>query len=92
MVSSQIYILIAIVVLLIIAILVFFVRKNKKQKPLTPLAGLAFGFIIAGIIFGESRLVSYSLLGIGILLAIIDMIKKMTLLALKGEVSSNKKC
>ncbi len=66
-----------IVVLLIIAILVFFVRKNKKQKPLTPLASLAFGFIMAGIVFGESRLVSYSLMGTGVLLAIIDAIIKL---------------
>jgi len=77
---SQIYILILIVVLLIIAILVFFIKKNKKQKPLTPLAGLAFGFVIAGIIFGESRLVGYSLIGIGVLFAIIDIIKKSDLL------------
>jgi len=75
--TSQIYILIAIIVLLIIAILVFFIKKNKKQKPLTPLAGLAFGFVIAGIIFGESRLVGYSLMGIGVLLAIIDVIIKL---------------
>ncbi|MFA6022699.1 MAG: hypothetical protein WC781_01275 [Candidatus Pacearchaeota archaeon] len=75
--ASQIYILILIIVLLIIAILVFFVRKNKKQKPLTPLAGLAFGFIIAGIVFGQSRLVCYSLMGIGVLLAIIDVIIKL---------------
>jgi len=74
--TSQIYILIAIIVLLIIAILVFFIKKNKKQKPLTPLAGLAFGFVIAGTIFGESRLVGYSLMGFGILFAIINMIKK----------------
>lgn len=77
MISSQIYVLIAIAVLAIIAILLFFVRKDKKQKPLTPLAGLAFGLVIAGIVFGESRLVGYSLVGIGILLAIIDMIVKL---------------
>jgi len=75
--ASQIYILIAIIALLIIAILVFFIKKSKKQKSLTPLAGLAFGFIILGIIFGDSRLVGYSLIGIGVLLAIIDaMIKR----------------
>ncbi|MBS3088905.1 hypothetical protein J4402_03965 [Candidatus Pacearchaeota archaeon] len=74
---SQIYILISILVLLVIAILIFFVRKNKKQKPLTILASLAFAFILAGIIFGESRLVGYSLIGVGVLLAIIDIIKKL---------------
>ena len=71
------YILIAVLALLIIFIMVFFVKKNKKQKPLTTLAGLAFGFILAGIIFGDNRLVGYSLIGIGVLFAIIDMVKKM---------------
>ncbi len=75
--SSQIYILISIIVLLIIAILLIFVRKNKKQKSLTPLGGLAFAFVIAGIVFGENRLVGYGLMGVGVLLAIIDSIKKL---------------
>ncbi|MDD5191648.1 MAG: hypothetical protein PHH54_01995 [Candidatus Nanoarchaeia archaeon] len=75
--ASQIYILISIIVLLIIAILVFFIKKNRKQKSLTLLASLAFVFIIAGIIFGDSRLVGYSLIGIGVLLAIIDMVRKL---------------
>lgn len=75
--ASQIYILIAIVALLIIAILVFFIKKNKKEKTMTPLAGLAFAFIIAGIVFGDDRLIGYSLMGVGVLLAIIDMFIKL---------------
>ena len=74
---SQIYIAISIVVLAVIALLVFFVNKDKKDKKLTPLAGLAFGFILAGIIFGEDRLIGYSLIGVGVILAIIDIIKKL---------------
>ena len=74
---TQIYIAISIVVLAIIALLVFFVNKNKKGKKLTPLASLAFGFILAGIIFGDDRLISYSLMGVGVILAIIDIIKKL---------------
>jgi len=73
---SQIYIAISIVVLAIIALLVFFANKNKKDKKITPLAGLAFGFILAGIIFGDDRLIGYSLIGVGVILAIIDIIKK----------------
>ncbi|MDD5178458.1 MAG: hypothetical protein PHT54_04240 [Candidatus Nanoarchaeia archaeon] len=75
--ASQIYILISIVVLLIIAILLFFVAKKRKEerKP-TKLAWFAFAFIIAGIIFGDSRLIGYSLMGIGILLAVIDIFNK----------------
>lgn len=77
MTTSQIYILIAILVLAIIAILVFAVNKKKEHKTLTPLAGLAFGFILAGLFFGDDRLIGYSLMGVGIILAVIDMIKKM---------------
>ena len=72
----QIYIAISILVLAIIVFLVFFVKKNKKDKKLTPLAGLAFGFVLAGIIFGDDRLIGYSLIGVGVILAIIDIIKK----------------
>lgn len=72
--ASQIYIAISIVALAIIAILMFFVNKNKKEKTLSKLAALAFAFILAGIIFGEDRLIGYSLMGIGVILAIIDMI------------------
>ena len=76
MITSQIYIAISIVVLAIIAILVFFVNKNKKDKKLTPLAGLAFAFVLAGVIFSNDRLIGYSLMGIGIILAVIDIFKK----------------
>ncbi len=44
---------------------------------MTPLTGLAFGFILAGIIFGDDRLIGYSLLGIGVILAVIDIFKKL---------------
>ncbi len=73
--ASQVYISIAIVALLIIAIIVFFVKKNRKEK-LTPLVGFSFAFILAGSIFGEDRLMGYSLMGIGVLLALIDIFKK----------------
>jgi len=73
---SQIYIIIVIVVLAIIALLVFFVGKNKKKNKLTPLTGLAFGFIIAGICFVDHRWASYSFFGTAIVLAVIDMILK----------------
>lgn len=67
------YIIISIIVLLIIAGTVLF--RGSRKKKLTPAAGLAFLFTIAGIVFGENRLPGYSLIGIGILLAVIDIIK-----------------
>ena len=75
--TSQIYIVISVVVLAIIGLLIFFVGKNKKGKKLTPLTGLAFGFILAGIIFADDRLIGYSLIGVGVILAIIDIFKKL---------------
>lgn len=76
--ASQIYIIIAIIVLAIIVLLVFLIKKNKKEAKLTPLAALAFAFVFAGIIFVEQgRLVTYSLMGIGVVFAVIDIIIKL---------------
>ena len=71
--ASQIYVAVAIIALAVIALLVFFVNKDKKERRLTPLVGLAFGFILAGIIFGEDRIIGYSLIGIGVFLSIVDI-------------------
>ena len=75
---SQIYIAVSIVVLAVIAFFVLFLAKSKKgRNTLTPLAGLAFSFISAGIIFNHDRLIGYSLLAVGVVLAVIDMVKKI---------------
>ncbi len=75
MASSQIYIFSTIIVSAIIAGVVFFLRKGQPAKKLSRLAALAFAFVLAGIIFSENRWVGYGLMGIGIILAIIDIIK-----------------
>lgn len=64
-----------VVVLLIVAALLL--PKQNEQKKLTPLAGIAFIFIIAGILFGDDRWIAYSLLGIGIVLSVWDIIRKL---------------
>jgi len=69
--TSQIFIAISIVMLAIVAILFLAARKNKKK--FTPLAGLAWAFVLAGIIFGEDKLIGYSLMGVGVVLALINM-------------------
>jgi len=73
---SQIFIVVSIVVLAVIALLVFFVRKNERQNRLGPLASLAFGFTLAGILFGDDRLIGYSLMGVGVLLAVADIFNR----------------
>jgi hypothetical protein len=74
--ASPAYVAVLLIALAIVALLVFVVRRNVKETKLTPLAGLAFGFVLAGIFFGEERFLGYGLLGVGILLAVIDIIKK----------------
>lgn len=72
---SQMYIAVTIVVLMIIALLVFLLSKNRRKTRLTPLASLAFGFILAGILFGEDRLIGYGLMGVGVILAVVDIFR-----------------
>ena len=74
--TTQIYIAVAIIALALIALALFFISRKKVSYKFTPLAGTAFGFVIAGIIFSENRLIGYGLIGIGVTLAIIDVIMK----------------
>lgn len=69
---SQAYIALSITALAMLAVLVLVIKKSP-QKKLTPLAGLAFGFVLAGILFSDDRLIGYGLMGIGVLLAVIDI-------------------
>jgi len=71
--AEQIYIAIAILVLSCIAVLVYLKSIGKKSKPLSPLAALAFGFVVAGIVFGDARWIGYGLMGIGVALAAADL-------------------
>lgn len=74
--TSQVYIAVSIVILAVIAILFLFVNRQRKENRLTPLAGLAFGFVLAGVLFGNDRLIGYGLMGVGVLLAVLDMFNK----------------
>jgi len=73
---TQIYIIIAIAALAIIAGLLIFTKRISSKSKLSPLAGLAFIFIIAGIVFNGNQLVGYGLMGAGIILAIADIFNK----------------
>lgn len=72
--ASAVYVAAAILVLAIVLLLVLFVWRDRSR--LTPLTSLAFAFVLAGIIFGHDRLLSYSLLGVGVVLALIDLYTK----------------
>jgi hypothetical protein len=55
-----------------IAILVLLVFKRRKIHRISTLTILGMNMVVLGIIFGDSRWISYSLIGVGVLLAIID--------------------
>jgi len=71
---SRIFIVVAIAVLAGVAVLVFFLGKGRRENKLTPLASLAFMFVVAGVMFGDDRFVGYGLMGVGVILGAVDMI------------------
>lgn len=73
--SSQTYIGISILIMVAIAVLVFVVKRGRDTKKLTPLTELAFGFVLAGLLFGGYRAFGYFLLAAGVALAACDMVR-----------------
>jgi len=52
--ASQFFIIVPIAVLAVVAVLVFFTARRRKENLLTPLAGLAFGFVIGDSSLGPT--------------------------------------
>lgn len=73
----EIYIIIAIVVLAVIAILATYTGKSKRPKRISKLTMFAMSLVVLGIVFGDDRLIGYSFMGAGVIIAIIDMIKNL---------------
>lgn len=74
--ARNVYLVLVVVVLLgVVAALVLAARRGQAQR-LTPLGGLALAFVVAGIVFGESRLVGYGLFAVGIGLAVVDIVRR----------------
>lgn len=72
MTPQQVFVAVAVIVL-VLAVIGLVVGKRRKGKALT---GLALAFVLAGLIFAENRVVGYALLGIGVVLAVVDMVRK----------------
>lgn len=62
--------------LTIAIVLAFIMIKRRRENRLTPLAGLAFGLILAGIFFGEDSGLGYGLMGTGVVLVVVDVVKR----------------
>ncbi len=74
--ASDPYVLVALLVLLALVAAIFWLRGGQAHKRLTPLAGLAFACIVAALVFGEDRWLGYGLMGLGEILAIVEMIQR----------------
>jgi len=76
---EPLYVGISIAALIIIVVLLLVSRRRGKQL-LNPSNLLIIGMtlVVLGIIFGDAgRLISYSFIGVGVLLAIIDGIRNL---------------
>jgi predicted permease len=71
------YFFIALSATILLVIFILAVLMQKKGKKMTPRTGLAFGFIISGTIFGGNQLVGYGLIGVGLAIAVADIIIKL---------------
>lgn len=71
---SNIYIIIALVVMAVIVLLAIYTCEMRKQNKPSKIAIFAILLVISGIVFGDDRWIGYSLIGAGIILAIIDII------------------
>jgi len=72
---SSIYLVILIITGVALMLNLLFVY-NKQKRRLSRLAGVAFAFVIAGVFLGGQQWVGDSLLGVGVILAIIDIVQK----------------
>ena len=69
----QIFIILSLAVIAAVVLLLFSTGRFNQQNKITPIAGLAFSFVISGILFGDDRILGYSLLAIGVMLAVVDI-------------------
>jgi hypothetical protein len=70
------FVAIAVVALGVLALLAILPWHRGGEQRLSPLAGLALGCVVTGIVFGENRVVGYGLFAAGIILAIVDSVRR----------------
>jgi hypothetical protein len=71
---EPVWIAISIAALLVIVVLLLVGRGRQYRRP-SNLAVLGISLVVLGIIFGDSRIVGYSFIGVGVLLSVVDIIR-----------------
>jgi hypothetical protein len=72
---EPVWIGISIAALAVIVLLLLLGRGKQYRRP-SNLAVLGMSFVVLGIIFGDSRIIGYSFIGVGVLLSVIDMVRR----------------
>lgn len=73
---EPVWIAISIAALIIIMVLLI-ISRQKRNQILNPsnLLILGMSLVVLGIIFGDSRVIGYSFIGVGVLLSVIDVVR-----------------
>lgn len=71
---EPVWIAISVVALLATVALLLMGRRKQYKQP-SNLAVLGMSLVILGIIFGDSRVVGYSFIGVGVILSVVDAIR-----------------
>lgn len=72
--ASTVFIIVAALTLLGLIAVILLRGRGGLGERLSPTAAVAFVFVIAGIVFGDNRVLGYSLMGIGVVIAIVDIV------------------
>ncbi|MFW6118394.1 MAG: hypothetical protein ACOC6R_02745 [Chloroflexota bacterium] len=62
---------------LVVIMVLLLISRRKRNQLINPsnLLILGMSFVVLGIIFGDERVLGYSLIGIGVLLSVIDAVR-----------------
>jgi hypothetical protein len=71
---EPVWIAISIIALVLIVVFLLIGRGKQYKKP-SNLAILGMSLVVLGIIFGDSRIIGYSFIGVGVLLSVVDIIR-----------------
>ncbi len=74
--DDAVFIVIAIGSLVVLALLAVVVWRRGGEQRMTPLSGVAAACVVCGIVFGEDRAVGYSFFAVGIILAVVDSVRR----------------
>jgi len=76
MTGNWVYIVLMVVILAALVFLMVRVRGIERNSRISPLIGLAMACFMGGLILADQRWLSYGLLGAGLVLAVIDILKR----------------